>query len=382
MHVLKFGGACLSTTKDIQAIAQKIATRYKQGEKLLVVVSAMGKSTDDLLKLSQQISSHPPLRELDMLLSAGERISMSLMCMALDQLGVPAISFTGSQAGILTRGHHNNAEIFDVRPIRVQAALDENKVVVLAGFQGVDPHTKEVTTLGRGGSDVTAVAMAGHFKAEACEILKDVDGVYEIDPKLNSKAKRFDQLSYQQLKTMCELGCQVLHPRSVALAKELQVPLKIAAAHGHSDVRTCIAESAQGEVDYALNILKHVLKVEFQDINQAKNWQSYLSYKHIPIPRVLHKTQNALYLTAHAELIAYVSQSLNDWDQTLKTTFFEAVSITHLKAQSSSTTQDILKRLKSLAHEDFLYSSPEGDQSTKAQVFLLDDAQSKLATLV
>ncbi|MCH2534335.1 MAG: aspartate kinase [Bdellovibrionales bacterium] len=374
MHVLKFGGACLSTTKDIQAIAQKIATRHKQGEKLLVVVSAMGKSTDDLLRLSQQISSHPPLRELDMLLSAGERISMSLMSMALNQLNVPAISFTGSQAGILTKGHHNNAEIFDVRPVRVQAALDENKVVVLAGFQGVDPHTKEVTTLGRGGSDVTAVAMAGHFKAKTCEILKDVDGVYNLDPKLNSKATCFKSLSYQQLKTMCELGCKVLHPRAIALAQELGVNLKIAAAHGENSKGTEVRADTQAK-GFALNVLSQVLKVESDHPTKMSNWESYLSFKQIPIPRVLHKTENTLYLTAHSELISYVSQALNDWDAChLKTKIFEAISVTSLSAESD---QSMHKKLDSSSKESFDYSGAQ----IPAKVFLVESSHSVIQSL-
>lgn len=368
MHVLKFGGACLSTTKDIQVIAQKIATRHKQGEKILVVVSAMGKSTDDLLHLSQQISSHPPLRELDMLLSAGERISMSLMSMALNTLGVPAISFTGSQAGILTKGHHNNAEIFDVRPVRVQAALDENKVVVLAGFQGVDPHTKEVTTLGRGGSDVTAVAMAGHFKAKTCEILKDVDGVYNIDPKLSAKAERYKNLSYQQLKTMCELGCKVLHPRAIAVAQELGVNLKIAAAHSDSKEGTQVGLDSQSK-GYALNVLNHVLKVESEQPSKISNWESYLSYKQIPIPRVLHRTETSVYLTAHSELISYVAQALNDWVQShLKTQFFEAITVTNLTNNPESQIHQSLQ-LQSVDHFSF------SEAPLLSKVYLLESAK-------
>lgn len=370
MHVLKFGGACLSTTKDIQVIAQKIANRYKQGEKILVVVSAMGKSTDELLSLSQQISSHPPLRELDMLLSAGERISMSLMCMALVKLGVPAISFTGSQAGILTKGNHNDAEIFDIRPVRVQAALNENKVVVLAGFQGVDPHTKEVTTLGRGGSDVTAVAMSAHFNAKTCEILKDVDGVYSADPKIIPTAKRFKTLTYSQLKTMCELGCKVLHPRAIALAEELKVNLKIAAAHGDNHHFTQVSQDLNENSSVAINLIKNVLKVEFSQTHLMSNWESYLSHEQIPLPRLLHKSDNCIYLTAHAELISYVSQALNDWSPVgVKTTLFEGISFTLLNAK--------LPEFEQLSHmEHFVYKL-----QPKSFVYLSDDATKTLKNL-
>ncbi len=175
--VQKYGGATLSDPDKIKKIAQRIFNLYQSGGKIVVVVSAMGQTTNQLIELAHQVSKRPPLRELDMLLSVGERISMALLSMALNDLGCPAISFTGSQAGILTDDAHINANIIDVKAFRVEEALKENKVVILAGFQGVSQKTKEITTLGRGGSDITAVAVAGYLKAERCEILKDVDCV-------------------------------------------------------------------------------------------------------------------------------------------------------------------------------------------------------------
>src|SRR6202795_3984037 len=175
--VHKYGGACLETPAKIRAVASGLADLHSRGHRVVAIVSAMGKTTDELVKMAYQVSPHPNRRQLDMLLTTGERISMSLMSMALSDLGVPAISFTGSQAGVMTDESHSSARIIDVRPIRVREELDRGRIVVLAGFQGVNPVTKEITTLGRGGSDTTAVAMAAVLKAECCEIIKEVDGV-------------------------------------------------------------------------------------------------------------------------------------------------------------------------------------------------------------
>ncbi|MCB0412133.1 MAG: aspartate kinase [Bdellovibrionales bacterium] len=215
MIVQKYGGVTLSNPEKILKIAENAAKLHQSGENLILVVSAMGKSTDELINLAYQISPHPSRRELDMLLTAGERIAMSLMSMALTRFGRPAISFTGSQAGVFTSSDHSNAHIFDMKPIRVEKEIQDGKIVVLAGFQGVDPKSKEITTLGRGGSDTTAVAMAAHFKAKRCEILKDVPGVFSADPKLVSNAKLYDQLGYEHLTEMCWWGATVLHSRSV-----------------------------------------------------------------------------------------------------------------------------------------------------------------------
>lgn len=229
--VQKFGGSSLATPEQILAVAQKVAALYKSGKKIILVTSAMGKTTDQLTSLAYQISRQPHRRELDMLLTTGERVSMALMAMALNDLGCPAISFTGSQAGIMTNGEFSNSNITALKPLRVEQALNENKIVVLAGFQGVDPETKEITTLGRGGSDTTAVAMAAHFKADRCEILKDVDGVYSADPKIVPHAYLHKRLSIGSLYEFCFWGAKVLNYKSVAWARDHQVPLFV----GRSD---------------------------------------------------------------------------------------------------------------------------------------------------
>lgn len=239
--VQKYGGSSLRHPDDIRRVAGQIAEIHQQGKQLIVVVSAMGSATDELVQLAYQISKKPNRRELDMLLTAGERVSMSLMSMALHDLGCPSISFTGSQAGVLTDTSHSNARILDLRPIRVDEALGRGKVVVLAGFQGVDPIAKEVTTLGRGGSDTTAVAMAAHFKAQRCEILKDVDGIFSADPKLIPHAKHYASFPFASIEESCFWGAKVLHFRSVELARTLKVPLYVGSSF-HPGKGTSIVE--------------------------------------------------------------------------------------------------------------------------------------------
>jgi aspartate kinase len=225
--VQKYGGVCLETPAKIRAVARSLADLHSRGHRVVVIVSAMGKTTDQLIQMAYQVSPTPNRRELDMLLTTGERISMSLMSMALSDVGVPAISFTGSQAGVMTDNSHSSARILDVRPIRVCEELNHGRVVVLAGFQGVDPVTREITTLGRGGSDTTAVAMAAALKAKRCEIIKEVEGICSADPRIVPDAKPLRRVDFASLSEMCFLGAKILHFRSVELAQSQDVPLVI-----------------------------------------------------------------------------------------------------------------------------------------------------------
>lgn len=222
--IQKYGGSSVETPEKIKGIAARIARLHREGTQVIVVVSAMGKTTDQLLGLATQITKAPQGRELDMLLTAGERISMSLLSMALNDMGVPAVSLTGSQSGIITTNHHTAAAIETIKPIRITQALQEGRVVLVAGFQGVS-REKEVTTLGRGGSDTTAVALAAHFRAERCEILKDVDGVFTADPRVVTSARHIPKISTHMLLRMSTLGAKVLHYRAAALAMKYKVPL-------------------------------------------------------------------------------------------------------------------------------------------------------------
>ena len=206
--VQKYGGSSVADLEKLRKVAERIMETRRQGHDVVVVVSAMGDTTDDLLAMAKRVSPSPDRRELDMLLTAGERISMALLSIAIRELGGDAISFTGSQSGIITNDRHVDARIIEVRPFRVQDELARGKIVVIAGFQGVS-YRREVTTLGRGGSDTTAVAMAAALNAEFCEICSDVDGVYSADPRVVPAARRIGVLSYEETQEMAEAGAKV-----------------------------------------------------------------------------------------------------------------------------------------------------------------------------
>src|SRR6267143_4911841 len=217
--VQKYGGSSVADVNRLRLVAERIMRTKQQGHDVVVVVSAMGDTTDDLLGLAKQVSANPDRRELDMLLTTGERISMALLSIAIRELGGDAISFTGSQSGIITNDRHVDARIIEVRPVRVQDELANGRIVVIAGYQGVS-YRREVTTLGRGGSDTTAVAMAAALEAEWCEICSDVDGVYTGDPRIVSSAERIGVLSYEETQELAESGARVLNSEAVEFAKE------------------------------------------------------------------------------------------------------------------------------------------------------------------
>jgi len=222
--VQKYGGSSVADFVKIKLIAKKISEVTKKDTGVVVVVSAMGKTTNQFIEMAKNISENPPRREMDMLLSTGERITMSLLCMALNELGIDSISLTGSQCGIITDDRHNNARVIEVRPFRVQDELAKNKVVVVGGFQGVS-YKRDITTLGRGGSDTTAVALAAALNAERCEIYSDIDGVYSADPSLVENAKHLKEISYQQMQEMSSNGAVVLNSQAVQFAKEKNIAI-------------------------------------------------------------------------------------------------------------------------------------------------------------
>lgn len=225
--VQKFGGSSVGDVDRIKRVADRVARTWNAGDQPVVVVSAMGNTTDDLVSMAQSISDHPPERELDILLTSGERISMSLLAIALAERGVPAKSFTGSQAGIITDAVHGKARIVDVTPGRVQEALDAGNVVIVAGFQGVSQDTKDITSLGRGGSDTTAVALAGALKADVCEIYTDVDGVFTADPRIVPNAEKLEEVSYEEMLELAAQGAKVLQVRSVEYGRNHGVRIHV-----------------------------------------------------------------------------------------------------------------------------------------------------------
>ena len=238
--VQKYGGSSVANLPRLEDVADRIARSAAKGDRVCTVVSAMGRTTDGLLALARQVTETPQRRELDMLLSTGERIAMALLAMAIQKRGLQAISFTGSQSGIITNDRHSDAQIIEVRPVRIQDELSRGKVVIVAGFQGMSNH-REITTLGRGGSDATAVALASALDASYCEICSDVDGIYTADPKQIPEAFLLENISYQEMLELAGHGAQVLNVQAVEWARKTGVTILTSAAHreaGHSRVDT------------------------------------------------------------------------------------------------------------------------------------------------
>ena len=225
--VQKYGGSSLADAASVKRVARRIVESKRNGHDVVVAVSAMGDSTDELLDLANDVSPLPPARELDMLLTAGERISMALVAMAISDLGFTARSFTGSQAGVITDSVHGRAKIIDVTPGRISTALEEGHVVIVAGFQGVSQDTKEITTLGRGGTDTTAVALAAALHADHCEIYTDVDGVFTADPRIVPTARKLDTVSYEEMLELAACGAKILHLRCVEYARRYDIPIHV-----------------------------------------------------------------------------------------------------------------------------------------------------------
>ncbi|MET7438044.1 aspartate kinase [Streptomyces sp. NPDC004082] len=225
--VQKYGGSSVADAEGIKRVAKRIVEAKKNGHQVVVVVSAMGDTTDELIDLAEQVSPMPSGREFDMLLTAGERISMALLAMAIKNLGHSAQSFTGSQAGVITDSVHNKARIIDVTPGRIRTALDEGNIAIVAGFQGVSQDKKDITTLGRGGSDTTAVALAAALDAEVCEIYTDVDGVFTADPRVVKKARKIDWISFEDMLELAASGSKVLLHRCVEYARRYNIPIHV-----------------------------------------------------------------------------------------------------------------------------------------------------------
>ncbi|HNJ78356.1 MAG TPA: aspartate kinase, partial [Marmoricola sp.] len=233
--VQKYGGSSLSDADAIKRVARRIVEQKRAGNDVVVAVSAMGDSTDELLDLANEVSPLPPARELDMLLTAGERISMALVAMAISDLGFTARSFTGSQAGVITDSVHGKAKIIDVTPGRIQSALGDGHIVIVAGFQGVSQDTKEITTLGRGGTDTTAVALAAALDADVCEIYTDVDGVFTADPRIVPAARKLGQVTYEEMLELAASGAKVLHLRCVEYARRYNIPIHVRSSFSQLD---------------------------------------------------------------------------------------------------------------------------------------------------
>ena len=242
--VAKFGGSSVADAPGILRVAKRIVETKRAGNEVVVVVSAMGDTTDDLIDLAKQVSPNPPGRELDMLLTAGERISMAVLAMAINDLGFEARSYTGSQAGLITDSTHGKARIVDVTPGRIQEALRENAIPIVAGFQGVSQDTKDITTLGRGGSDLTAVALAAALYADVCEIYTDVDGIFSADPRVVPNARKVPRITYDEMMELAAAGAKVLHLRCVEYAKRFDLPIHVRSSFSDKEGTFVIADLA------------------------------------------------------------------------------------------------------------------------------------------
>ena len=241
--VQKYGGSSVATPERIRAVARRVVDTHELGHAVVVVVSAMGNTTNELLELARSVSPNPHRRELDMLVTVGERISMSLMSMAIDDLGHPAVSFTGSQSGIITTDAHTNARIVRVTPIRIQHALGRGQIVIVAGFQGVSER-REITSLGRGGSDTTAIALAAALGADYAEICSDVDGVYSADPRVVPEAVRLDAIAYEDMQQMADAGAKVLHAEAVEWARREGIEIRCVSTHEARGFGTKVVDDA------------------------------------------------------------------------------------------------------------------------------------------
>jgi aspartate kinase len=247
--VQKYGGSSLTNADSIKRVARRIVETRKAGHEVCVVVSAMGDTTDELLDLAEQVSPLPPAREMDMLLTSGERISMALLAMAIANLGHTARSFTGSQAGVITDSAHGKARIIDVTPGRIRGALDNGDIAIVAGFQGVSADSKDITTLGRGGSDTTAVALAAALKADVCEIYTDVDGVFTADPRIVPNARRIARLSTDEMLEMAACGAKILHLRCVEYARRFDMPIHVRSSFSYREGTLIVPQTADKEGD-------------------------------------------------------------------------------------------------------------------------------------
>ncbi|EFM09893.1 aspartate kinase [Paenibacillus curdlanolyticus YK9] len=268
--VMKFGGSSVGTPERMQRVAQRIIQTKEAGNRVVVVVSAMGDTTDDLIDQSKLLNPNPPAREMDMLLTTGEQISVALLSMTIHQFGHQAVSYTGWQAGIVTEAVHAKARISDIRPDRIFKSLEDGQIVIVAGFQGMSEEG-EITTLGRGGSDTTAVALAAAIKADVCEIFTDVDGIYSTDPRVVKCARKLNEISYDEMLELAHLGAAVLHPRAVEYAKHNNVKLVVRSSFNQNEGTTVkeVAVMEQGVVVSGIAFDKNVARISILGVEDV-----------------------------------------------------------------------------------------------------------------
>jgi aspartate kinase len=313
--VQKYGGTSVADIDKIKLIAIKIAKTKEEGYNIAVVVSAIGKTTNQLIEMAKSISPDPPKRELDMLLSTGERTTMALLCIALNELGIEAVSLTGSQAGIVTNDVHNDAKVIEVRPFRVQDEMEKGKVVVVGGFQGVS-YRRDITTLGRGGSDTTAVALAAALNAERCEIYSDVPGIFSADPSIVAKAEHLPEISYQQMQEMSLAGAKIMNAAAIQFAKESNIAI-YARSTFESGKESIIRKLPMGIPKGVKAVVSEleVVRIRLSGVNAEANFKNILlffSENQIPI-KELNYFINSGNKTNISFIISY--SNIYGWDK-------------------------------------------------------------------
>jgi aspartate kinase len=344
--VQKYGGSSVADAERIKRVAERIVATRREGHSVVVVVSAMGDTTDELIALAEQIAPVPSGREFDMLLTAGERISMALLAMAIQSLGYQAESFTGSQAGVLTTSVHGRARIIEVTPGRITASLDSGNVAIVAGFQGVSPDTKNITTLGRGGSDTTAVALAAALKAEVCEIYTDVDGVYTADPRIVSNARKLKTITYEEMLEMAACGAKVLMLRCVEYGRRCGVPIHVRSSFSNKS-GTVVAGSMED------------LTVEQAIISGVAHDRSEAKVTVVGVPDKPGQAAVIFRVLAEAELnLDMIVQNVST-----KGTGRTDISFTMPRADGSIAVQALSKVQDGVGFEDVLYDDHIGKLS-------------------
>lgn len=366
--VQKYGGQLLATPEKILLVAEKIKRLHDQGHKVIATVSAMGKTTDELISLAKKVSPSPVRRELDMLLTVGERISMSLLSMALNDLGIKAKSFTGSQTGILTESDHTSAKIIDVRPTRIQKEIEHDCVIIIAGFQGVSEKEKEITTLGRGGSDTTAVALAHALKANRLEIIKEVGGIYSTDPNKIRNARFYKELDYQTAVEATYWGAKILHFRAVSLAQRLNIPIYIQhfenpeiSTYIHGDVKMLETHKV-----LAVSVLDQVVKVQFKhSLNHVMNELSDVFKNHsAPWPQLLGSEdfngKSLIYFTSSDESLKFAMGLIKNMPSFEKTEEYSVVTATCFGSVSSEMSAQLSRKLSENGVKFYkIFSTPQ-----------------------
>lgn len=392
--VLKFGGSSLKNSDCIKKVIDIITKRVDLGYKTVVVVSAQGKTTETLLKEAAEFAPNGNPREIDMLLTTGERASAAIVAMALESKGIPSISLTGSQAGIITDDHHTNARIIEIRPSRVLSSLSEGKTVIVCGFQGVS-FKKEITTLGRGGSDTTAVALAAALDAERCEIFSDIDGVYDADPAILPYAEKLESLTYPEMQELSEAGAKVLHSRAVEFAKAHNIAIHCKSTFAPENPGTVIhgfenkGKIRKSAVAYEKNVLLfHTYEPESENLSTIANVLSFCSEKNIAVKQISFHRGYKNSMTGSFIISKKENYSIDSFLSEIKAKFsgsvqvFDDLSAVSIIGDGITDKPDILLEITSLFRKNDIRIAGFHTSSFRISLLVQTDLFEKALTLL